>query len=81
MAVTLRSAWGKPGFKGLRDRFLGGYEARRVLPAGMLKQLDLFLLVRSLMLVSWCEMRPDVAGEDWKPDLLADIRQAMAAAP
>jgi Ser/Thr protein kinase RdoA (MazF antagonist) len=81
MAVTLRSAWGKPSFKGLQDRFLGGYEARRALPAGMLRQLDLFLLVRSLMLVSWCEMRPDVADEDWKPDLLADIRQAMAAAP
>lgn len=79
MAVTLRSARREPGFEGLRDRFLAGYEARRALPADILQQLDLFLLVRALMLVSWCEMRPDVAGEDWKPDLLEDIRQAMAA--
>lgn len=79
MAVTLRSAWGEPGFEDLRDRFLAGYAARRPLPSGILTQLDLFLLVRALMLVSWCEMRPDVAGADWKPDLIEDIRQALAA--
>jgi Ser/Thr protein kinase RdoA (MazF antagonist) len=79
MAVSLRSAWGEPGFDGLRERFLTGYEARRALPTGILKQLDLFLLVRALTLVSWCAMRPEVVGDDWKPDLLDDIWLAMAA--
>ncbi|MFM9936704.1 MAG: phosphotransferase enzyme family protein [Novosphingobium sp.] len=83
MAVALRSASGKPRFKELRDRFLAGYETRRALPGGILQQLDLFLLVRALTLVIWCEMRPDVVGESpeesWKPGLLDDIRQAMGA--
>lgn len=78
IAVTLRSAARKPRFEGLRDRFLAGYEARRALPAGILRQLDLFLLARALMLVGWSDERPETAGEDWKPDLLEDIRQAMA---
>jgi Ser/Thr protein kinase RdoA (MazF antagonist) len=79
-AVCLRSAWGEPGFDGLRDKFLAGYEARRALPAGILKQLDLFLLVRALMLVSWCALRPEVVGDNWKPDLLDDVKLAMAVA-
>lgn len=80
MAVTLRRASGQPGYADIRERFLAGYQARRALPGGILAQLDLFLLVRALMLVSWCAMRPEVAGEDWKPALLRDIRRAMAAA-
>ena len=79
MAVAIRSASGQPGFAGLRDRFLAGYETRRALPKGILKQLDLFLLVRALTLVIWHDERTDAVSEDWKPDLLDDIRQAMAA--
>lgn len=79
MAVTLRRAWGEPEYADIRERFLTGYAARRALPAAIFRQLDLFLLVRALMLVSWCALRPEAAGDDWQPDLLADVRHAMAA--
>jgi len=81
MAVSLRGAWAEPDFHGLRDRFLAGYQARRALPDDILQQLDLFLLARSLMLVSWCADRPEVVGDgpdaDWKRELLDDVRRGL----
>lgn len=79
IAVALRSAWGEPHFTGLRDSLLTGYTSRRALPPDVLAQLDLFLLTRSLMLISWCADRPEVAGEpaEWKPGLIAKVRAAL----
>lgn len=80
-AVTLYSSWSLPQFGEIRDRFLAGYASRRPLPEDSLQQLDLFLLIRSLMLVSWREMRPDNAGnaqkELWMPNLLRAVRHAL----
>lgn len=72
MAVCLWSASSEPRFPELRDRFLTGYAARRPPPANALEQLDLFLLVRTLMLIGWCADRPEVVGapEEWKPGLI-----------
>ena len=79
VAVALRSAWGEPHFAPLRDRFLAGYAARRALPDDALAQLDLFLLARTLMLISWCADRPEVVGapEQWKPGLMEKVRAAL----
>jgi Ser/Thr protein kinase RdoA (MazF antagonist) len=80
VAVALRSAWGEPHFAPVRDRFLAGYAARRALPDDALAQLDLFLLARTLMLISWCADRPEVVGaeSEWKPDLIDMVRAALA---
>ncbi len=80
MAVSLWSAAGEPGFTGLRDRFLAGYSSRRPLPADAPEQLDLFLLVRTLMLIGWCDARPEVVGavSEWKPGLIGKVRAALA---
>lgn len=71
MAVSLWSASRETRFPELRDRFLTGYAARRPLPPDVLAQLSLFLLMRTLMLIGWCDARPDLAGKDWKADLIA----------
>lgn len=79
MAVSLWSASSEPDFAALRDRFLAGYAARRALPQDALEQLDLFLLVRTLMLIGWCADRPELVGEpgEWKPDLINKVRAAL----
>lgn len=71
MAVSLWSASSEPRFPELLDRFLAGYASRRPLPADVYAQLRLFLLMRTLMLIGWCDARPDLAGPDWKTDLIA----------
>lgn len=80
LAVCLWSASSEPDFVTLRDRFLAGYAARRALPHDTAEQLELFLLVRTLMLIGWCADRPEVVGEpeEWKPDLIAKVRAALA---
>ena len=80
VAVALRSAWGEPHFAGLRDRFLTGYASRRALPQDVLAQLDLFLLMRTLMLISWCADRPEIVGaeSEWKPGLIDQVRATLA---
>ncbi len=70
MAVSLWSASSEPRFPELRDRFLAGYASRRPLPADAHAQLSLFLLMRTLMLIGWSDARPDLAGPDWKADLI-----------
>ncbi len=71
MAVSLWSASSHPRFPELLDRFLGGYAQRRALPADAHAQLRLFLLMRTLMLIGWSDARPDLAGQNWKADLIA----------
>jgi len=80
LAVSLWSASSEPRFPELRDRFLAGYAAHRPLPDDALAQLDLFLLVRTLMLIGWCADRPEVAGapEEWKPGLIDKVRTALS---
>lgn len=80
MAVSLWSAASEPDFAGLRDRFLAGYASRRPLPADALEQLNLFLLMRTLMLIGWSADRPEVAGEEseWKPELIAKALNGIA---
>ncbi len=77
MAVSLWSASSAPRFPELRDRFLTGYASRRALPRDVLSQFDLFLLMRSLMLIGWSDARPDIARDDWKPDLIAKVAAAL----
>ncbi len=79
MAVCLWSASSEPDFPELRNRFLAGYTSRRQLPASALEQFDLFLLMRTLMLIGWCADRPEVVGapEEWKPGLIAKVRTAL----
>lgn len=83
LAVALHSSWSHPDFATIRDHFVAGYETRHRLPHDIVQQLDLFLLIRSLQLVSWREMRPDVPGnltkERWMPKLAQDIEQALAS--
>lgn len=80
-AVSLHSSWSSEHFGAIRDQFLAGYASRRPLPRNVVEQLDLFLLVRSLMLVSWREMRPDIAGNTqkslWMPKLVRDVQHAL----
>ncbi len=78
MAVSLWGAANEPRFLELRDRFLAGYTSRRAAPEDVLTQLDLFLLTRSLMLISWCADRPEVVGaeSEWKPGLIDKVRAA-----
>ncbi len=80
MAVCLWSASSEPKFANLLDRFLAGYAARRVLPQDLFAQLHLFLLTRSLTLISWCADRPEVAGDvaEWKPGLIAKVLKGIA---
>ena len=79
LAVSLWSASSEPRFPELRARFLAGYAARRALPEDALEQLNLFLLMRTLMLVSWCANRPELAGaeSEWKPGLIDKVRAAL----
>jgi len=79
LAVSLWSASSEPRFPELRDRFLAGYAAHRPLPEDALEQLDLFLLVRTLMLIGWCADRPEVAGapEEWKPGLIDKVLKGI----
>ena len=83
MCVALHSSWGHADFASIRDHFLAGYEMQHALQADILQQLDLFLLLRSLQLVSWREMRPDIAAnlrkELWMPKLAQDIQKALAS--
>jgi Ser/Thr protein kinase RdoA (MazF antagonist) len=80
LAVSLWSASSEPSFPELRARFLAGYAARRALPQDALEQLNLFLLMRTLMLVSWCANRPELAGADsqWKPGLIDNVLKGIA---
>ncbi|WP_169793755.1 phosphotransferase enzyme family protein [Novosphingobium fuchskuhlense] len=80
MAVSLWSASSEPCFPELRDRFLAGYAARRALPPGALKQLDLFLLTRTIMLIGWFAERPELVGPEsaWKPGLIAKALKGIA---
>ncbi|MEI6642606.1 MAG: phosphotransferase [Novosphingobium sp.] len=79
MAVSIWNASGEPRFADLQGRFLTGYAARRALPENVLEQLNLFLLMRSLMLIGWCANRPEVSGapEEWKPGLIEKVRAAL----
>ena len=79
MAVSLWSASSEPQFSALLGRFLAGYAARRAVPPDVLAQLDLFLLMRSLMLIGWSAARPEVAGEaaEWKPGLIAKVLKGI----
>ncbi len=79
MAVSLWSASSDPQFSALRSRFLAGYAARRAVPDGVFAQLDLFLLVRSLMLIGWFDSRPELTGEaaEWKPRLIAKVLKGI----
>ena len=80
MAVSLWGTSSEPLFADLRERFLEGYASRRPLPEDVLAQLNLFLLMRSLMLVSWHADRPEVVGAaaSWKPGLVEKVRTALA---
>ena len=79
MAVSLWGASSEPQFADLRERFLKGYASRHPLPEDVLAQLNLFLLMRSLMLVSWYADRPEVVGEpsEWKPGLIAKVLKGI----
>lgn len=79
LAVCLWSASSEPDFALLRDRFLAGYAAHRPLPDDAFEQLDLFLLVRTLMLIGWCADRPEVVGatEEWKPGLIDKVLKGI----
>ena len=81
LAISLHSSWPSEHFDAIRDHFLAGYASRRRVPRNVLEQLDLFLLIRSLMLVSWREMRPDSTANTpksvWMPKLVRDVRQAL----
>jgi len=79
MAVSLWSASSEPQFNALRGRFLAGYASRRALPPDGLAQLDLFLLVRSLMLIGWSAARPEVTGgaAEWKPALIGKVLKGI----
>lgn len=80
LAVSLRGAWDDPHFPALQDHFLAGYAARRPLPLDAPQQLDLFLLIRTLMLIGWCADRTDIVGpdSDWKPELIANVLKGIA---
>lgn len=78
MAVSLWSASSHPRFPELLDRFLGGYAQRRALPADAHAQLRLFLLMRTLMLIGWSDARPDLAGRNWKAELMAKALKGIA---
>ena len=78
MAVSLWSASSHPRFPELLDRFLGGYARRRALPADAHAQLRLFLLMRTLMLIGWSDARPDLAGQNWKAELMAKALKGIA---
>jgi Ser/Thr protein kinase RdoA (MazF antagonist) len=81
LAVSWHGSWPSEHFGAIRDHFLAGYASRRPLPHNVLEQLDLFLLIRSLMLVSWREMRPDIIGNTqkalWMPKLVRDVQHAL----
>lgn len=78
MAVSLWSASSHPRFPELLGRFLSGYACCRPLPPGVHAQLSLFLLTRTLMLIGWSDARPDLAGKDWKADLIAKALKGIA---
>ena len=79
--VTLYSAWDTPHFAAVRDALLAGYAEVRALPADIEAQIDLFLLIRSLMLASWRADRPAIMQatplNSWKPALLRRVREAL----
>lgn len=79
--VILYSAWDTPHFALVKDAFLSGYADVRTLPADIDAQLDLFLLIRSLMLAGWRADRPAIMSttplDAWKPALLRRVREAL----
>ncbi|MEP7348414.1 MAG: phosphotransferase [Sphingorhabdus sp.] len=83
LCVALHSSWSHPDFATIRDHFIAGYETQHRLPQDILQQMDLFLLIRSLQLVSWREMRPgnpaNLEKGLWMPKLAQDIQQALAS--
>ncbi|WP_427966689.1 phosphotransferase enzyme family protein [Altererythrobacter sp.] len=83
MAVALHSSCDHPDFPTIRDHFLAGYELQHGMPGDILQQLELFLLIRELQLVSWREARPDnpenLHKAQWMPRLVKKIERARAS--
>ncbi len=83
MAVALHSSCCHPDFSAIRDHFLAGYERQHGMPRDILQQLDLFLLIRDLQLVSWREARPEnpenLHKTQWMPQLVEKIERALAS--
>lgn len=82
--VALYSSWSTAHFDAVKGHFLEGYGQVRTLPADIDMQIDLFLLIRSLMLAGWRSDRPDIMRStplgSWKPDLMREVSRALARA-
>jgi Ser/Thr protein kinase RdoA (MazF antagonist) len=79
MAVALFYPSLQPDFEIVRQAFLEAYDACRPLPRGVERDLDLFLLMRGLMLIGWIAARPEIDPANFLRDTLPRvIAQAQA---
>ena len=59
-AVALHPAFGEPWFPDAREAFLEGYCSIHDMDSEEIRSIDIFLAVRSLMIVGWLNARPEL---------------------
>ncbi len=70
LAVTLFAHSDRSDFDSIRDALIEGYRTQRDLSDEDLSLLDLFILVRTLVLIGWANARPEIGRDDYLPFLI-----------
>ena len=65
-----------PGSASARQAFLDGYCSVYELALDEIESVDLFLAIRSLMIVGWLDARPELPAYDYFPIVVERAEQA-----
>lgn len=69
LAVVLFSERDKPQYAAFRAAVLAGYQERRALTDRDLAMLDVFILIRAMVLIGWVYQRPEVDNDGYFEEL------------
>ena len=76
IAVALHPGIGESWFTSARQAFLEGYCSVHELALDEIESIDLFLAIRSLMIVGWLDARPELPAYDYFPIVIERAEQA-----
>ena len=76
IAVALHPGLGESWFASARQAFLEGYCSIYELEIDEIRSIDLFLAIRSLMIVGWLDARPELPAYDYFPMVIERAEQA-----
>ena len=76
IAVALHPGIGESWFASARQAFLDGYCSVYELALDEIESVDLFLVIRSLMIVGWLDARPELPAYDYFPIVVERAEQA-----